>query len=182
MPIPPGGLIPSGIGGCLQVGALGTDLSSPAPIDHADQGILDVATWSLQEMFITAECTHSGTYGAVTRRRVAYDFRFSVSIPYDYENPPDELLAGAQSIALRLNLGDVRQDPLLNQQLDASQQRFYVAPSAFLETAQPVLDARGDVIRIQCSGVGNSLIFLFPDDQSSYSNYLSYLRSRGWLT
>ncbi len=181
MPMPAGGLIPSGIGGCLCAGDLGADLTGPDCTEaqgSIENGLLDVGRWQLQELFLVAECPHSGTWGAISRRRVAYDFRYSCEIPYDYNNPADELLAGAATIALRLNLADVTQEPLLA--ANDADQRFYVAPSCILEMAIPVLDARGDVIRMTCHGSGNGLIFLFPDDQESYKSYMHYMNQRGW--
>ena len=179
--MPAGGLIPSGIGGCLVAGELGADLTTPDCTEakgSIQNGLLDVGRWQLQELFLTGQCPHSGTMGAISRRRVGYDFRYSCEIPYDYNNPADELLAGATTIALRLNLADVTQDPLLA--ANNAQQRFYIAPSCILEVAIPVLDAVGDVIRMTCHGSGNGLIFLFPDDQDSYKSYVSYMQSRGW--
>jgi hypothetical protein len=181
--MPPGGLIPSGIGGCLCVGDLGTDLTTPDWTEaqcSISNGLLDVGRWFLEELFITAECPHSGCWGAIARRRVAYDFRFNLEIPYDYNNPPDEMLAGAASVGIRFNLADVTQEPLLA--ANNAEQRFYVAPSAFMERAVPVLDARGDVIRMNVTGLGNGIIFLFPDDQANYKAYIQYMQKRGWLT
>jgi hypothetical protein len=179
--MPAGGLIPSGIGGCLFAQPLGTDLTTPDYTEaqgNTREGLLDVGRWLLQELFLAAECPHSGTWGAISRRRVAYDFRYSCEIPYDYNNPADELLAGAATIALRLNLADVTQEPLLA--ANDAEQRFYVAPSCILEAALPVLDARGDVIRMTCHGSGNGLIFLFPDDRNFYQSYMQYMNRRGW--
>ena len=117
--MPAGGLIPSGIGGCLVAGELGADLTTPDCTEakgSIENGLLDVGRWQLQELFLTGECPHSGTMGAISRRRVGYDFRYSCEIPYDYNNPADELLAGATTIALRLNLADVTQEPLIGRQ------------------------------------------------------------------
>jgi hypothetical protein len=181
MPIPAGGLIPSGIGGCLVAGDLGADLTTPDCTEAQGSpqgGLLDVGRWQLQELFLTGECPHSGTMGAISRRRVGYDFRYSCEIPYDYNNPADEVLSGATTIALRFNLADATQEPLLA--ANHAAQRFYIAPSCILEAAIPVLDAVGDVIRMTCHGSGNGLIFLFPDDADSYKSYLTYMQSRGW--
>jgi hypothetical protein len=49
-----------------------------------------------------------------------------------------------------------------------------------LEAAIPVLDARGDVIRMTCHGSGNGLIFVFPEEASLYSDYVKYMTDRGW--
>ena len=58
-------------------------------------------------------------------RRVAYDFRFSARVPYDYNNPPDELLSTASSLPSASILADVTQEPLIAAN---AQQRFYFAP------------------------------------------------------
>jgi hypothetical protein len=179
MPIPSGGLIPSGIGGCLIVGQLGADLTTPQDTEaQAKQGLLDVARWTLQSLFLTAECPHSGTFGAISRRRVGYDFRYSCELPYDYNNPADILLGAATTVALRLNLADARQEPLLLS--NNAVQKFYIAPSCILEAAIPVLNAVGDVIRIACHGSGNGLIFLFPEQADIYRAYVAYMNQRGW--
>ena len=44
-----------------------------------------------------------------------------------------------------------------------------------------MLDARGDVIRMTVTGLGNGKIFLFPDDQDDYKSYIKYMQQRGWL-
>ena len=184
MPIPAGGLIPSGIGGCLVVGDLGDDLTTPASTEHQyGDGVLDVARWQLQELFLTGECPHSGTFGAISRRRVGYDFRFACELPYDYNNPADQFLSDATTIALRLNLADSVLEPLLA--ANNAAQLFYVAPSCILEAAVPVLNAVGDVIRMTCHGSGNGLIFLLSSNGTSYvwesyTAYKAYMNQRGW--
>ena len=174
MAIPPGGLIPSGIGGGIYVGTLG-DTSK----DNADY--FDVAGWTLQSIYHNAECTHSGTWGAISRRLVAYDFRFTASVPFDYnEKPPEQLLNDGQSVGIRFDIGDVTQDPLLSQQ-NGLVQRYYFAPSCLIEEARPVLDATGrDVVREIVTGVGNSIIFLLPDENDAWNAYKGYLQGRGW--
>ena len=83
MPIPAGGLIPSGIGGCLVAGELGADLTTPDYTEaqgSIDDSLLDVGRWQLQELFLTGECPHSGTMGgyfAPSRR-----LRFSLLLRY----------------------------------------------------------------------------------------------------
>ena len=174
MPVLPGGVIPSGVGGGIWCGAIPDDLTSTGD----DDDYFDVATWQLHSLYVNAECTHSGTYGAISRRQVAYDFRFSASVPYDYDNPPEQLLNDGIGVAIRFDLGDVTQDP----QLIAAheQQKFYFAPSAFIDVARTVLDARGDVIRQDIQGSGNSLIFLFPEESAAWNDYKQYLQNRGW--
>ena len=184
MPLPPGGLIPSGIGGRVYGGTLGTDLTQAltgAPPFPANVMMTDVGGWRLQALAIAAECTHSGTYGAITRRVVAYDWTATLGIPYDYKNPPELIFNAPQSVGVRLNLGDVTQDPLLSQQAGIKQQ-FYVAPSGLLTAVRPVLDGAGrDVVRIDLVIAGSSLILRLPDQQQEYTDYIAYLVSRGWL-
>ena len=183
--IPPGGLIPSGMGGRVYAGNLDVNLNQAMTGIDLPPGVLatDVGRWSLQARAILAECPHSGCYGAIARRVVAYDWRATLSIPYDYLQPPDINFNAPQSVAVRFNIGDVDQDPLLASQNFALDQQFYVAPSAFLEAVQPVLDGAGrDVVRIDLSLAGNSLIFRLPAQLDQYTDYKNYLVSRGWLT
>ena len=132
--MPAGGLIPSGIGGCIATGNLGDDLTTPdwteaqaGNVDDQDdgQGILDIGRWVLETLYELRECPHSGCLGAIARRLVAYDFRFNLEVPYDYNNPPDELLVSPLSCPIRFNLADVTQEPLLR--ANDAQQRFYIA-------------------------------------------------------
>jgi hypothetical protein len=188
----PGGLIPSGIGGRLYVGNLGNvgDILNPSlgPTGTTNAVVQDVINWALERQDVVATCPHSGTYGAISRRYVAFDWRAQINIAYDYTTaPPEELLfvGAAQSnlghtIGLRLNLADVTQDPLLLAY--SASQRFYFCPSVVLERARPVLNAQGDIIRMACELSGNALMFLFPNDQTSWNTYQTYLNSRGWNT
>jgi hypothetical protein len=183
--IPPGGLITSGIGGCVVTGDLGVDLSTGDFTEtnfnvNDDGNYLDLGRWTIDPLYIVAECPHSGTAGAITRRLVAYDFRFVLEIPYDYNNPPEQIFAGAGSIAVRFNLADPNQDPLLQNQDPAPEQQFYIAPSAFMERAPIVLNAQGDIVRQQIIGSGNGLLFHLPFDKDDYTDYVNFLTDRGW--
>ena len=184
----PGGKVFGGTGGRIYVGDLGdmsllTDTDTVPDPDGDLPTFFDVAQWQLQSLYHNAECPHSGCYGAIARRVVAYDFRFSASIPFDYDNPPEQLLNYPQSVGLRFNLADVTQEPTAQAlNIDPGDQKFYFAPSALIDDAVPVLDAARDVIRIQVRGSGNSIIFLLPDESDDWNDYKQYLVNRGWLT
>lgn len=174
----PGGRLISGIGGRIYVN------QGPIPNDELSGTYFDVTQWSLMSENIMAECTHSGTWGAISRRLVGFDFRFSASIPFDYDKPPETLLGYYTSVAVRLNIGDVTQDPIAMGDGQWPSQKFYFAPSAYLERVHTILNAARDVVRQEVIGVGNSLIYLLPDYQSglgNYDQYISYLRNQGWL-
>ncbi len=173
--IAPGGRIIGGFGGRVYVNPLGTDQSAGK--------YFDVADWQVQSIYHNAECTHSGTFGAITRRLVAYDFRFSATVPYDYDHPPEQLLNDAQSVAVRFNLGDVTEDPMAKEAgLVASDQKYYFAPSALIDVASTTCRPGGDVIRQQIQGSGNSVIFLCPEELTAANEYLRKLSARGWNT
>ena len=191
--MPAGGLICSGVGGCAVAGNVGTDLSGAGwtesgwqsnGVNSNDNMFLDVARWELDPIYVWAECPHSGTWGAMSRRLVIMDFRFSLAIPYDYDNAPDLILfpntsySGAETISLRLNLADVKQEPLLK--ANNAEQQYYLAPSACIERTPLVLNAAGDVIRQQITGAGNGLLFHMPFEEDDYKAYMTYMQSRGW--
>jgi hypothetical protein len=152
---------------------------------------LEVSHWQIQRTWINADCTHSGTWGAITRRTVAFDWRFSVSVPVDQDNMPDVLLEPIMlgmggddpsswvNISIAFMLGDVEQN--VEAVAMNMEQKFYYAPAALLQSAVPVLDASRDVIRMQCSGEGNSRLFLIPDEEDACQVYMEYLKGRGWL-
>ena len=137
-----------------------------------DPGYIEVEQWTILRQWINAECTHSGTYGAITRRLVAYDWQFQCSLPFDQSHiGPDALLNVLPSdppnfvnTAIAFFLGDVT----INVEAVAMGmfQRFYFAPMCIIRSCQPVLSAARDVIRYQVSGEGNSRLWLLPDDQT----------------
>ena len=143
-------------------------------------------------LYELAECPHTGLWGAMGRRLVGYDFRFAASMPLDQANMPDYALeppltgtsanmdgnAGWINISLALYLGDVVENPeAVGMQMT---QRYYYAPSAYLQQGHIILNAAGDVIRANVAGLGNSRIFLLPDEIQSCAAYVSYLRGRNW--
>ena len=203
--LPPGGLIISGIGGCLAVGTFnqsGLDLSGDRYTENYFQTNqqnnndpfqpyghhLDVTMWRLQIIRILKTCPHSGALGAISRRPAGYDFRYSLATPYDYTSPPDYLLGaqgGWQPCAVRFNLADVVQEPMIQNPVFADlnvQQRCYIAPAAHMERALPVLNAAGNVIRMQIEGCGTGHLFLLPDQSAAYQAYLLYMRTQNWQT
>ena len=146
----PGGQIISGIGGCVFK-------LPPGSTSMGSAQRLDVAAWALQEIYLDAECTHSGTWGCVARRRVAYDWMAQISVPMDQSSGstiPGILLRDNESIGLRLNLGDVTMDGAAAAM--GMTQKYYHGPSGILSQVRTILDATGkDVIRQDAMVKGN---------------------------
>jgi hypothetical protein len=198
MPVIPGGKIIGGMGGRIYTGPIGSDIayfevrSAEEQIEgisasDGDPGYLEVEQWTISRQWINAECTHSGTYGAITRRSVAFDWQFQCSLPADQDNLPDRIFGfngvedGPEFVntAIAFFLGDVK----INVEAVAMdmEQRFYFAPMCIVRSIQPVLSAARDVIRYHVSGEGNSRLWLIPDETESCGKYLTYLESRGWI-
>jgi hypothetical protein len=159
------------------------------PINGSPYG-LDIEQWRIERQWINAECTHSGTFGAVTRRLVAYDWQFQCALPVDQDNFPDDLFFFSPSqddaeyvnvnLAIAFYLGDVKTNP--EAQAMNMQQSYYYSPACIIRSIQPVLNAARDVIRYELSGEGNSRLFLLPSEQEDCQKYTQYLQGRGWLT
>jgi hypothetical protein len=169
----PGGQIISGVGGCIFQGPYGGSTSTSQVFR------IDVGQWALDHKYNQADCTHSGTYGAISRRRVSYDWTFKATMPMDLSNLAELLLWLDQSVSIRLNLGDATyqngQQPGENYV-----QKYYFAPSVYLRNVRTILDAAGkDVIRCEAEGEGNSLLFVMPDQATQWSNYQTAM---GWPT
>ena len=194
MPVPPGGQIIGGMGGRIYTNSMGADAASFAALNatiamsdtSASPGHIEIDQWTISRQWINAECTHSGTYGAITRRNVAFDWHFQCSLPLDQHNMfPDRLLgflamdpADHIDTAIAFFLGDTT----INVEAKAMgmTQRFYYAPMCIIRSCQPVLSAARDVIRYQVTGEGNSRMWLWPDEKSDCEAYCSYLKTRGW--
>ena len=192
MPDIPGGQIIGGMGGRIYVGQMGVAPAVFKGYDAAHEpgsNYLEVDQWALVRQWINAECPHTGTYGAITRRNVAYDWQFQCSLPLDQQHFPDWILGVlpsdiAESPAnvnnsIAFFLGDVTIN--VEAVTMGMQQRFYYAPACIIRSCQPVLNASRDVIRYQVSGEGNSRLWLIPNEETDCSNYLNYLKGRGWL-
>lgn len=206
MPVAPGGKIIGGMGGRLWFGPLGLTQANfannsgrvnpfnaaSAPISSAGFSVgnapysLDVSHWQVQREFILSDCPHTGAWGAINRRLVAFDWQFAAAMPVDQQDMPDVELGyytaaqvgGWVNISIAFYLGDV----VLNPEAAAMNmtQKYYYAPAAYLQRAVPVLDAARDVIRINVTGAGNSRLFLLPDEATICGNYVAYLQSRKW--
>jgi len=192
----PGGKIIGGMGGRIYTGPIGSDVAyfkqrnaqeniEGIATGDGDPGYCEVDQWTISRQWINAECTHSGTYGAVTRRNVAFDWHFQASFPADQDNLPDRIFgfntgddAGTINTAVAFFLGDVK----INVEAVAMEmeQRFYFAPMCIIRDVHPVLSAARDVIRYQVSGEGNSRLWLIPDEEDACTAYTAYLQARGW--
>ena len=84
------------------------------------------------------------------------------------------------NVALAFYLGDVA----INPEAVAMEisQSFYFAPACMIRSCQPVLNAARDVIRYQVTGEGNSRLYLYPDEETDCTAYMTYLKARGWIT
>ena len=173
--IPPGNVL-SGVGGCVYVASFGQQFT------QQNSTKIDIANWVVEQIPRNAECTHSGTWGAISRRRVAWDWRARIVVPLDMKNIPEYLLEDDGSVALRLNIGDPTLDPgTTSSGHSGDEQHYYFAPSGYLEGVRTILDAEGkDVIRQEAIVVGNSIMCILPDDNAFFTSYLNYLRGRGW--
>ena len=198
-PIIPGGKIIGGMGGRVYLGNMGSgpeffqNYNAMSEIPTADEGggtdgsiaCIEIDQWTIARQWINAECTHSGTYGAITRRNVAFDWHFQLSFPADQANLPDHLLGflsgdspSAVNTAIAFYLGDC----IINPEAVAMEmvQKYYFAPMCIVNSVHPVLNASRDVIRYQVTGDGNSRLWLMPEEKDSCTLYLGYLKSRGW--
>lgn len=203
MPTLPGGQIIGGVGGRIWSGdyrksriALQNILTNTAPYllqaGRAQPYVggligLEVSEWRLSIHTNLAQCPHTGTYGANCRRIVLDDWSFSGSCPADLLNTPDMNLTAmdgnqrsshTQNISLAFMLGNVQINP--EAVYMGMTQSWYYAPSAYLQTANPVLNAAGDVIRMSFSGEGCGHLFLLPLEQAWCDRYLAYLDAMGW--
>ena len=190
----------SGVGGCLVIGGLGIDLTGSSYTESALQDnhqdpygtLMDVIQWRLQISRMIKRLPMSGTLGWAARRAATRDFRYSVQVPYDYRTPQDVILRsqmnprqsfsqGSQSCCtIRFNLTDVLQEPMLS--TSGLPQRYYLVPASYLESATPILNSAGDVIRLQIEGSGSGPVFLFPDDQVIWQAYSYYMNTVQWQT
>lgn len=195
----PGGQIIGGMGGHILVGPMGASseaLLNPGHTSGAVQPVdgslfvIDVKRWELYRNWIEAECPHSGTYGAITRRVVAFDWYFQANMPLDQNNFPElafepvplsEVDTYAQWIncAVALWLGDVTINP--EAVAMGMTQSIYYAPVAQLHTSVTALDASADVIRASVQVKGNSRLWLLPNDQEDSDEAYLYYKAKGYL-
>lgn len=164
----------AGMGGSIWV----TDgPKDPESMDAASGRTLDVTQWVGQRIGIEVECPHSGSLGAITRRRVAYDYSIQLEVAYDVSNPPEYLLSTVTSVAFQLLVGDP------STYVSADMVQRYVSPSGLLTVAQTIVPSKGtDVVRQLCTIKGNSLMFLLPDERVMYNIYIGLLRTNGQVT
>jgi len=193
MPVIPGGKIIGGMGGRIYIGNMPMPPEAFATWDatkNLPANSIEVEQWAIARQWINAECTHSGTYGAITRRRVAYDWQFQCSLPVDQDNMPETLFEalpsqiavdpGFVNLSIAFFLGDVKIN--VDAVAMGMTQKFYYAPMCLIRSCHPVLNAARDVIRCQLAGEGNSRLWLWPDEKTDCAEYLAYLKTRGWCT
>ena len=195
-----GGQIIGGVGGRIWIGnyliayqdiqeIISSASLGPFNEDPDSSGIygIDVAEWRLSIRTNLAQCPHTGTFGANCRRIVLNDWSFSASTPLDQSNFPDMVFASGdaakitthgQNVSVAFKLGDVTINP--EAVYMGIKQSWYYAPSAYLQAANPVLNAAGDVIRMSFSGEGSGHIFLLPEEKTWCDKYIKYLGNMGW--
>lgn len=143
---------------------------------------LDVSHWALNRLYRNEEVTHSGSFGAILRRRVGLDYQFRANVPWMIDNPPDVLLESGNSVSLCLWFGAALSYPnepgILSNvgRSPINKRRCYFSPSALLDRAVTITDSTGTkIIRQEVEGSGNSLVFLLPDESVLARMYLQYL-------
>lgn len=179
----PGGELVAGMGGYVvvsegacdivnRVGNAVTRTQFSAPLAYP----LDVGRWIGRFSYLDADVTHSGCFGAKTRRRVGYDWIARIEVVYDVTNPPEILLNNHASVGLILNLGD----PAVYQ--NSSLVKRYAMPSGLLSEVETVNDGTAtDEIRQTATVKGNSVFFLLPNELTDYNTYIARLNARNWL-
>ena len=196
MPTIPGGKILGGMGGRIWISdadSLPPDAVNNPLFVNDDQNAnapntLEVAQWQVQRITHLAECPTTGSWGAINRRVVAFDYHWAASIPVDQDNMPDVVLASyAQApqdydsanitVALAFLLGNVEENPEAQVMgLTSQDQKYYWSPSAYMQVAGFVLDSSRDVIRVNVNGMGNSRMYLIPDELNSANAYYKWLQ------
>jgi hypothetical protein len=175
----PGGFLIAGIGGFVNVqgvvGPNGSYVPGAVPVR------LHVGRWAVNRIYRNEEVTHSGSYGAILRRRVGLDYQFRAEIPFDLRTPPDMLLESGNSVALTFWMGASESYPTdraeynVASAISVMKRRCYWTPSALLDVATPVCDSTGTrIIRYDVQGSGNSLMFMLPDEIDQARAYLAY--------
>jgi len=180
----PGGQLVAGMGGYVVVSEGACNIvnrTGPAVTRTAfNQPLaypLDVSRWVGRFSYLDADVTHSGCFGAKTRRRVGYDWIARIEVTYDVANPPEILLNNQASCGLILNLGD----PAVYQ--SAALVKRYALPSGLLSEVETLNDGTAtDVVRQTATVKGNSVFFLLPNELADYNAYIKKLSDRGWLS
>lgn len=157
--------------------------------------VLNVGMHRVIREIMQADTTDSGTFGCQAQRNVLMRFRFAAEVVWDAMNPPDVLLNRGASIAIAFMLGDKGSYPVLtetgvpvdllelgnigNNPRNPPARKYYYSPSALLSHAETVTDSRGDVIRQNIAGGGNSHLFLLPDEIAGLQTYMQYAWTGG---
>jgi hypothetical protein len=93
---------------------------------------------------------------------------------------PESLLL-QDRFAIAFYLGDVKINPEAVF-MGMNQQAFYFSPRACLSHIAPVLNASGDVIRVNIAGEESCKLFLIPLEIDKCTKYVKYLNlHKGWL-
>lgn len=178
-----GGSLYAGMGGFLKIfpnnqpqvvsnyDAIGFD---PLTLFGNQAYILDIAEWQLTKVFNSKKCTHSGSFGAINRRRTGIDWMATIKVFWDARNPPENLIQTGYGFAVNLFIGDYRAWIANNET-----QRVWTAPSAYAKQLIATNNSEGDEIYTEEWLIeGNSHISLLPDEQAFYDQYIAFLQSR----
>jgi hypothetical protein len=162
----PGGKLLSGFGGYLTVKNVG---GSPVRID--------VAGWELENIHINKECPHSGSIGAINRRRTGLDWKARCSIWTDADKPVEQYLRSGWGFAVAFYLSSL--EAWTGYGLGQS---YHYAPSALLNTIKTIDNSDGkDIIRQEITIDGNSLLFLLPLENAAWQVYYNQLLGLGQI-
>jgi hypothetical protein len=161
----PGGMILSGFGGNIAFNKR----------DGTGFYRVDVAGWELENIHINKECPHSGSVGAISRRRTGLDWKCKANIWFTAGNSIERYLRSGWGFETILYLSS--HDAWLGYGVTES---YYYSPSALLDTIRTIDNSDGkDIIRQEITFSGNSLLFLLPEEQTAWDNYYSILSEMG---
>jgi hypothetical protein len=164
----PGGKLISGMGGY-------TNIISPY---NGNMTRLDLASWRISRKMKLFRKGHSGTLNAIATRIVAQDWSAQIKIWWDIGNEPEALLGSGWGCGIQFGMGSYAGQASYG----ATQQSFYLAPSAMLSSLDVDDSSEGNddgIVMAQAVVVGNGLLFELPSQLSAYQQYVQILQNLG---
>jgi len=127
----------------------------------------DIKSGFVRQLFRNVNTTHSGSNGADLYTRVGAGWLFGLVLDFPGDVAgglavafAEELVGSQRSVAMQFNVGD----PLFWSSRGLPQ-RSYRATKALLAESELRFDATGtEVVGLNMSGVGNSLLYTYLDD------------------